>query len=158
MWPIVHNIGLCGRLVCVLITESLLQAASLWSCFCTQGYEKGILTTAQERLVACFPSFYFKHHSQRMFLFLDFDTSSCWLLHLGLGFDMQMSLPLKCDQTKYLLTCMKQGPWLDSGMINLFDIMYVQCISIQLSAAEVKKIAEDRARGRLDRGPFTVRT
>lgn len=52
---------------------------------------------------------------------------------------MQMSLALKCDQTKYLLTYMKQCPWFDSGMINLFDIMYVQCISIQFNAAEVKK-------------------
>lgn len=97
-----------------------------------------------------------------MALFLDLDTSSRRLLHFGssLGFHMQMSLALKCDQTKYLLTYMQQGPWFDSGMINLFDIMYVQCISIQFNAAEVKKteIAEDREWGRLNRGLFTVST
>lgn len=97
-----------------------------------------------------------------MALFLDLDTSSRRLLHFGssLGFHMQMSLALKCDQTKYLLTYMQQGPRFDSGMINLFDTMYVQCMSIQFNAAEVKKteIAEDREWGRLNRGLFTVST
>lgn len=80
-----------------------------------------------------------------MALFLDLDTSSRRLLPFGssLGFHVQMSLvALKCDQNKYLLTYMQQGPWFGSGMINLFDIMYVQCISIQFNAAEVKKKQE----------------
>lgn len=83
-----------------------------------------------------------------MALFLDLDTSSRRLLHFGssLGFHMQMSLALKCDQTKYLLTYMQQGPWFDSGMINLFDIMCVQCISIQFNAAEVKKTTNTNSR------------
>lgn len=83
--------------------------------------------------VACFPSAYFKHRSQRMVRFLDLDTSSRRLLPFGssLGFHLQMSQPLKCDRTKFLLTRVKQGPWLDSGVIHLFDMMYVQCISIQ---------------------------